>query len=117
LGHLDYLNQTQYIKAEFTAHANQEDVPSAVEAKEFDLESPTLAHQMAAHLITFKAAELTEKGRKMLERWRTPKSLKEGPSVPIATKDMPFLEKVLIKSGLEDIFDARDVTEVIYRAM
>jgi len=30
---------------------------------------------------------------------------------------MPFLEKVLIKSGLEDIFDARDVTEVIYRAM
>jgi len=29
--------------------------------------------------------------------------------------DMPFLEKVLIKSGLEDIFDARDVTEVIYR--
>jgi len=46
-----------------------------------------------------------------------PKSLKEGPSVPIATKDMPFLEKVLIKSGLEDIFDARDVTEVIYRAM
>jgi len=36
LGHLDYLNQTQYIKAEFTAYANQEDVPSAVEAKEFD---------------------------------------------------------------------------------
>jgi len=45
------------------------------------------------------------------------KSLKEGPSVPIATKDMPFLEKVMIKSGLEDIFDARDVTEVIYRAI
>jgi len=34
----------------------------------------------------------------------------------IATKDMPFLEKVMIKSGLEDIFDARDVT-VIYRAI
>jgi len=30
---------------------------------------------------------------------------------------MPFLEKVMIKSGLEDIFDARDVTEVIYRAI
>jgi len=71
------------------------------------------------HLITFKSAELTEKGRKMLEKMdaNPPKSLKEGPSVPIATKDMPFLEKVLIKSGLEDIFDARDVTEVIYRAI
>jgi len=44
LGHLDYLNQTQYIKAEFTgnAYANQEDVPSAVEAKEFDFRVITL---------------------------------------------------------------------------
>jgi len=33
LGHLDYLNQTQYIKAEFTGNANQEDVPSAVEER------------------------------------------------------------------------------------
>jgi len=59
--------------------------------------------------------------KKAVKCWKDggepPKSLKEGPSVPIATKDMPFLEKVLIKSGLEDIFDARDVTEVIYRAM
>ncbi len=116
LGHLDYLNQTQYIKAEFTgnAYANQEDVPSAVEAKEFDFR---VANSFGSedgplpHLITFKAAELTEKGRKMLQKMEAtpPKSLKEGPSVPIATKDMPFLEKVLIKSGLEDIFDARDV--------
>jgi len=41
LGHLDYLN-LQYIKAEFTgnAYANQ-DVPSAVEAKEFDFRVAT----------------------------------------------------------------------------
>ncbi|MEA5617528.1 DUF2267 domain-containing protein [Cronbergia sp. UHCC 0137] len=35
----------------------------------------------------------------------------------IATKDMPFLEKVMAKSGLTDIFDARDLTEVVFRVM
>lgn len=124
LGTLDYLNQKQYIKAEFTgnAYANQEDVPDTVAPKEFDFR---IANSFGApdgplpHLITFKAAELTEKGRKMLDKMEAdpPKSLTEGVSVPIATKDMPFLEKVMLKSGLEDIFDARDVTEVIYRAM
>lgn len=124
LGHLDYLNQTQFIKAEFTgnAYANQEDVPDAVNPQEVDFR---IANSFGApdgplpHLITFKAAELTEKGRKMLQKMEAnpPKSLKEGVSVPIATKDMPFLEKVMLKSGLEDIFDARDVTEVLYRAM
>jgi len=124
LGHLDYLNQKQFIKAEFTgnAYANQEDVPDTVNPQEFDFR---IANSFGApdgplpHLITFESAELTERGRKMLEKMEEnpPKALKEGVSVPIATKDMPFLEKVMIKSGLEDIFDARDVTEVIYRAM
>ena len=124
LGTLDYLNQKQYINAEFSgnAYGNQEDVPDAVNPKEFDFR---IANSFGAsdgplpHLITFKAAELTEKGRKMLQKMEAnpPKSMKEGVSVPIATKDMPFLEKVMIKSGLEDIFDARDVTEVLYRAM
>jgi len=124
LGHLDYLNQKQFIKAEFTgnAYANQEDVPDTANPQEFDFR---IANSFGApdgplpHLITFESAELTERGRKMLEKMEEnpPKALKEGVSVPIATKDMPFLEKVMIKSGLEDIFDARDVTEVIYRAM
>ncbi|AFZ29458.1 hypothetical protein Glo7428_0876 [Gloeocapsa sp. PCC 7428] len=124
LGHLDYLNQMQYIKAEFSgnAYANQEDVPSVVDSKEVDFR---VANTFGAedgplpHLITFEAAELTEKGKRMLQKMEDnpPKSLKEGVSVPIATKDMPFLEKVMIKGGFEDIFDARDVTEVIYRAM
>lgn len=124
LGHLDYLNQKQFIKAEFTgnAYANQEDVPDAVESKEFDLR---IANSFGApdgplpHLITFKAAELTEKGRKILERMEQnpPEALNEGPSVPIATEDMPFLEKVAIRANLEDIFDARDVTEVVFRTM
>jgi len=124
LGHLDYLNQKQFIKAEFTgnAYANQEDVPDAVEAKEFDLR---IANSFGAedgplpHLITFKAAELTEKGRKILERMEEnpPEALNEGPSVPIATEDMPFLEKVATRGNLEDIFDARDITEVVFRTM
>lgn len=124
LGHLDYLNQKQFIKAEFTgnAYANQEDVPDAVDAKEFDLR---IANSYGApdgplpHLISFKAAELTEKGRKILERMEAnpPEALNEGPSVPIATEEMPFLEKVAIRANLEDIFDARDITEVVFRTM
>lgn len=124
LGHLDYLNQMQFIKAEFTgnAYANQEDVPDAVDAKEFDLR---IANSYGApdgplpHLITFKAAELTEKGRKILERMEAnpPEALNEGPSVAIATDDMPFLDKVALRGNLEDIFDARDITEVVFRTM
>ncbi|MDP8963041.1 MAG: DUF2267 domain-containing protein [Cyanobacteriota bacterium] len=124
LGHLDYLNQKQYIDAEFSgnAYANQEDTPDAVDPKEFDLR---IANSFGApdgplpHLITFKRAQLTEKGRKILEKMdaNPPKALEEGPTVPIATKDMPFLEKVMFKAELEDIFDARDITEVVFRTM
>lgn len=124
LGHLDYLNQKQYIDAEFSgnAYANQEDVPDAVNPKEFDAR---IANSFGAsdgplpHLIAFESAQLTEKGRKMLEKMEAnpPKALKEGPTVPIATKDMPFLEKVMVKGALEDIFDARDITEVVFRTM
>ena len=122
LGHLDYMNQKQYIKADFTgnAYATETDVPSAVESQEVDFRiANVLADGGVPHLITFKGAEMTEKGRKMLEKMEAnpPSELDEGPSVPIATKDMPFLEKVMLTSGLEDIFDARDVTEVIYRVM
>jgi uncharacterized protein (DUF2267 family) len=124
LGHLDYLNQKQYIKAEFSgnAYANQEDTTDLVNPQEFDFRianSYDPSDGLLPHLITFKAAELTEKGRRMLEKMEAnpPAELKEGPSVPIATKDMPFLEKVMLKSGLEDLFDARDVTEVVFRAM
>lgn len=46
-----------------------------------------------------------------------PESLRKGPSVPIADKDMPFLEKVMLKGNLADPFDARDITEVVFRTM
>ncbi|MFB2917595.1 DUF2267 domain-containing protein [Aerosakkonema funiforme] len=124
LGHLDYLNQKGYINAEFSgnAYANQEDVPDAVNPKEFDFRianSYGAADGPLPHLISFKRAEITQKGRKMLEKMEAnpPQALREGPTLPIATKDMPFLEKVMLKGNLSDPFDARDITEVVFRTM
>ncbi|BAY44370.1 hypothetical protein SAMD00079811_19680 [Scytonema sp. HK-05] len=47
----------------------------------------------------------------------TPKTLDKAQSSPIDAKDRPFLEKVMVKGKLGDVFDARDVTEVVYRVM
>jgi uncharacterized protein (DUF2267 family) len=101
LGHLDYLNQREYIKAEFTGE-------------------PYGGTEIAPPLVTFKDGNLTEKGRKLLQKMETnpPKSLhQEGSATPIPSEDMPFLEKVMVKGHLEDIFDARDITELVYRTM
>ena len=102
LGHLDYLNQKQYIQAKFSgnAYANQE-------------------KGALPNLITFEEAKLTDKGQKLLERMEAnpPKALDKGPATPIATKNMPFLEKVMVKGCLNDIFDARDISEVVFRTM
>lgn len=124
LGHLDYLNQKAYINAEFSgnAYGNQDDVPNVVNSKEVDFR---IANTYGApdgplpHLITFKKAELTEKGHQMLEDMEKnpPESLRKGATVPIATKDTPFLEKVMIKGELSDLYDARDITEVVFRTM
>ncbi|MGF1589836.1 MAG: DUF2267 domain-containing protein [Pleurocapsa sp.] len=124
LGHLDYLNQKQYIEADFTgnAYANQEDVPDLIDSEEVDFR---VANTFGApdgplpHLIKFNQAKLTEKGEKMLKRMEQdpPDAIQKGPSIPIANKDTPFLEKVMLKGGLEDIFDARDMTEMVFRVM
>ncbi|MBE9163646.1 MULTISPECIES: DUF2267 domain-containing protein [Microcoleaceae] len=101
LGHLDYLNQKEFIKAEFSGE-------------------PYGGTELLPPLVAFQKADLTEKGRKMLQKMETnpPKSLhQEGSAVPIATKDMPFLEKVMLNGNMEDIFDARDITELVYRTM
>ncbi|MBD2495530.1 DUF2267 domain-containing protein [Nostoc sp. FACHB-280] len=36
---------------------------------------------------------------------------------PIAEQNLPFLEKVKQNSGLADLYDARDITEVVFRVM
>lgn len=40
-----------------------------------------------------------------------------GSKLPIADKDRSFLEKVMIRGGLADPYDARDITEVVFRCM
>lgn len=124
LGHLDYLNQKHYIDADFSgnAYAEQEDVPDLINEEAIDFR---IANTFGApdgplpHLIKFERAELTEKGEKMLERMEKnpPAAINKGPSVPIASEDMPFLEKVALKAELPDIFDARDLTMTVYRTM
>jgi len=46
-----------------------------------------------------------------------PAALGKGPAVPIVQENMPFLEKVMLRGNLEDVFDARDVSEVVFRTM
>ncbi len=38
-------------------------------------------------------------------------------TTPIAEKDKAFLEKVRDRAGLPDLFDARDITEVVFRTL
>lgn len=126
LGHLDYLNQKQYINADFTgnAYATQEDVPNAVNIETDKLDF-RVANTFGApdgplpHLIQFERAELTETGKDLLERMaqKLPAELMEGPSTPIVDRDTAFLEKVVLKGELPDIFEARDITTVIYRTL
>jgi len=125
LGHLDYLNQKEYIEAEFegNAYATQEDVPDVVNPEQ--VEEFRVANTLGAedgplpHLIRFKQAKLTEKGKQMLKNMeeKKPEALKRGPTSPIASENQPFLEKVKIKAGVDDIFDARDLSEVVFRSM
>lgn len=124
MGHIDYLNQQGYINAEFSgnAYANQEDVPDLINPEEVDARVANTfgaADAPLPHLIQFQRAELTEKGEKMLAKMREdlPRSLEIGPVSPIASQNQPFLEKVMIRGELEDIFDARDVSEVVFRTM
>jgi uncharacterized protein (DUF2267 family) len=124
LGHLDYLNQKHYIDADFSgnAYGNQEDVPDFINPKEVDVRVANTygsSDGPLPHLIAFEKAELTDKGRKMLEKMEEnpPAALEKGPQVPIVEENMPFLEKVMLRGNLSDIFDARDVAEVVFRTM
>ncbi|MGQ4646422.1 DUF2267 domain-containing protein [Lyngbya aestuarii] len=124
LGHLDYLNQKDYIDADFSgnAYAKQEDVPNLINSKEVDFRVANTfgsADSPLPHLIEFEQAQLTKKGQKMLDKMEAspPDSLQKGPAVPLATKNMPFLEKVMLKGQVEDIFDAKNLTEVVFRTM
>lgn len=124
LGHLDYLNQKQYINAEFTgnAYAKQEDVPNVVNSDSVDFR---IANTLGAedgplpHLIQFEKAYLTQAGIDLLKKMEAnpPEALMSGPVNPIVNDRTSFLEKVMIRGQLEDIFDARDISEVVFRTI
>jgi uncharacterized protein (DUF2267 family) len=124
LGHLDYLNQKGYIEAEFSgnAYARQEDVPDLVNPDPIDMR---IANTLGAkdgplpHLITFQRATLTEKGQQILREMQQnpPADLDQGKKVPLPNQHTPFLEKVKTKGSLPDLYDARDITNVVFRVM
>lgn len=41
----------------------------------------------------------------------------QNPNGEIDEQHQPFLEKVMTEGGLSDLFDARDITEVVFRVM
>lgn len=102
LGHLDYLNQKGFIKANFSGDAYADEGPNPFPSE-----------------VQLESAKLTQRGKDLLDRMEQnpPESFKRGAAVPIATQNTDFLEKVAIKGHLSDIFDARDVTTVVYRTM
>ena len=102
LAHIDYLNQKGYIKAEFDGDAYANKGPNPVPDS-----------------IAIASVELTSSGRELLEKMEQnpPHEMEEGPSVEIATKDMDFLKKVMLKGNIPDIYDARDLTEIVFRTM
>ena len=55
----------------------------------------------------------------MFERMEAdpPQALKTGASPPIVDKYTPFLEEIALKAELTDIFDARDLANLVYRTM
>ncbi|MBF2078079.1 MAG: DUF2267 domain-containing protein [Synechococcales cyanobacterium T60_A2020_003] len=46
-----------------------------------------------------------------------PEVKRSGAGLPDNQTSMVFLEKVRRKAGLEDLYDARDITEVVFRTM
>jgi len=102
LAHLDYLNQKGYIKASFDGDAYANSGPNPLPDS-----------------VELSTVELTPSGQELLSKMNEnpPSELNEGPSVQIATKDMDFLKKVMLKGNIPSIYDARDITEVVFRTM
>ncbi len=102
LAHLDYLNQKGYINADFEGDAYADSGPNPLPDS-----------------VAIRAIELTESGKDLLKKMseNPPEEMQTGPSVEIATKDMDFLKKVMLRGNISSIYDARDLTEVVFRTM
>jgi uncharacterized protein (DUF2267 family) len=102
LAHIDYLNQKGFVNAEFEGDAYADSGPNPFPDN-----------------VELKAVELTPSGRDLLQSMseNPPEALQSGPSVEVATQDMDFLKKVMLKGHIDNIYDARDAAELVFRTM
>ncbi len=102
LAHLDYLNQKGYINANFEGDAYANVGPNPFPES-----------------VELESVELTQSGKALFEKMAAspPEALQSGPSTEIATKDMDFLKKVMLKGHISNLYDARDATEIVFRTM
>lgn len=102
LAHLDYLEQKGFVTAEFAGDAYADKGPNPL-----------------PDAVQLEGVELTAQGQQMLKRLQAnpPQSLAKGPAVHRVEAETPFLKKVMVKGNLADIYDARDITEVVFRTM
>jgi len=70
LGHLDYLNQTQYIKAEFTCLPTRKMFPAQLKKEDFRVANSYGSSDGPLPLDYLQSGRTHGKGRKMLKRWR-----------------------------------------------
>ncbi|MEM8804913.1 MAG: DUF2267 domain-containing protein [Cyanobacteria bacterium P01_G01_bin.38] len=100
--HVDYLNQKGYVEANFSGDAYAAKGPNPLPA-----------------LISLQNIKLTEAGKQLLSKMEAnpPERLFTGPAVTMITEDTAFLEKIRLKGNLKDIYDARDITEIVFRTI
>ncbi|MCM1984624.1 DUF2267 domain-containing protein [Lyngbya confervoides] len=102
LGHLDYMNQRGFIQADFSGDAYADKGPNPLPS-----------------LVSLKDAQVTSSGQSLLQKLehQMAKHSDSSKNTAISPENMAFLEKVMAKAGLPDVFDARDITEVVFRTM
>ncbi|MGB7251641.1 MAG: DUF2267 domain-containing protein [Phormidesmis sp.] len=102
IAHIDYLKQKGYVDANFEGDAYADAGPNPLPEN-----------------IRVASAKLTASGQDLLKKMseNPPAALQAGPSTEIATKDMDFLKKVMLKGHIDNVYDARDFTEVVFRTM
>ncbi|MGD1857808.1 MAG: DUF2267 domain-containing protein [Leptolyngbyaceae cyanobacterium] len=102
MAHVDYLNQKGYVDANFSGDAYASKGPNPL-----------------PDTIELQGLQMTNSGRELLDRMQDnpPASLRTGPTTLVATKDMAFLKKVMLRGNLKDLYDARDLTELVFRTM
>jgi len=105
--HLEYLQEKGFIATPTTENISTENTFIDEEAGK------------EPEVICLAGIKLTPQGAQLLKRLQAnpPSSRHQEFDLPLVQGQTPFLKKVMVKGNLPDIYDARDVTEVIFRAI